>query len=116
MLTNEVVASFARDWRKHGDKALERLRRNRLDVYCKLAVMLVPREHKVEHSSVITGLSDDQLESMIADIQERLDRKAGKLIDVTPKLEIPKPGEPGHKDGIWEHAATSVVTKQQRGK
>ena len=66
-LSDEVISSFLRDWRKHGDKALERVRRTRPEVYCKLAVLLVPKEHKVEHSSVIQGLSDEQLEVMIAD-------------------------------------------------
>ena len=45
-------------------------------MYCKLAVLLVPKEHKVEHTSVISGLSDEQIEAYIADIQDRLDRRA----------------------------------------
>ena len=39
-------------------------------------MLLVPREHKVEQTNVITGLSDEQLEAMIEDIQDRLDRRA----------------------------------------
>jgi hypothetical protein len=51
-LSEEIISSFLRDWHKHGDKALERVRRTQPAVYCKLAVLLVPKEHKVEHTSV----------------------------------------------------------------
>jgi len=115
-LTDEIVASFARDWRKHGDKSLERLRRTNLAVYVKLAVFLVPKEHKVEHTNTYEGLSTEQIEDYIAALQEKLDRKAGKLIDVTPNPPAPEPGDPGYKGGIYAHAATAVAPTRKRRK
>ena len=73
---------------------------------------MVPKEHKVEHSTVISGLTDEQLEVMIADLQDRIDRKNGKLIDV--KLEAPDPGTPGYHSGIYAHAATAVAASRKR--
>ena len=84
-LSEEVISSFLRDWRKHGDKALERVRRTQPAAYCKLAVLLVPKEHKVEQTNTYEGLSTEQIEAYIAAIQERLDRRAAgdqaKVID-----------------------------------
>ena len=84
-LSDEIISSFLRDWRKHGDKALEKVRRTQPAVYCKLAVLLVPKEHKVEHTDTYANLSTEQIEAYIAEIQERLDRRAAgeqaKLIE-----------------------------------
>lgn len=114
-LTNEMVASFVRSWRRHGDKALEKLYRTQVGVYVKMAVLLVPKEHKVEHSNVISGMTDDEIRAAITEIQDSIDRKAGKLVDAVP-LAIPQPGEPGHRDGIWAHAATAVTPGRKRTK
>lgn len=116
-LTNEVVAGMMRAWRRHGDKALDKLARTQPGVFVKMAVLLVPREHKVEHTNTYEGLTTEQIQQYIAAIQDRIDRAAGKLIDQPAvELQVPKPGEPGHKDGIWAHAATSVVTEQRKRK
>ena len=84
-LSEEVISSFLRDWRKHGDKALERVRRTQPAAYCKLAVLLVPKEHKVEQTNTYEGLSTEQIEAYIAAIQDRLNRRAAgdqaKLIE-----------------------------------
>ncbi len=114
-LTNEVVASVLRSWRKHGDKALDKLARTRPDVFVKMAVLLVPREHKVEHTNTYEGLTTEQIQQYIQAIQDRIDRAAGKLLEQPAvELQIPASGESGHRDGIWEHAATSVVTAQRK--
>ena len=84
-LSEEIISSFLRDWRKHGDKALEKVRRTQPAAYCKLAVLLVPKEHKVEHTDTYANLSTEQIEAYIAEIQDRLDRRAAgdqaKMID-----------------------------------
>jgi len=73
--------------------------------YLKVLALLVPREHKVEHSNVIKSLSDEELEAMIEYIETSLAAQAGrsvKLIEgtieptaleatATPALEPPKP-------------------------
>jgi hypothetical protein len=53
----------------------------------KLAVLLVPKEHKVEHTNAYENMSTEQIEAYIAYIQDRLDRRAAgdqaKLIEGT---------------------------------
>ena len=73
-LSDEIVSSFLRDWRKQ-DKALEKVRRTQPAVYCKLAVLLVPKEHKVKHTDTYTNLSTEQI-GLHCRIQDRLDRRA----------------------------------------
>src|SRR5262249_19179262 len=56
--------------------------------YCKILTLLVPREHKVEHSSnPASSLTDEQLADMIADLEERIARRTAgrdtKLIEGT---------------------------------
>jgi hypothetical protein len=83
-LSEEVVCAFLRDFREHGERAIAKVRETQPAAYVKLAVLLVPREHKVEHHNTYEGLSTEQIQQYIAAIQERLDRKAGKLIDGEP--------------------------------
>jgi hypothetical protein len=72
--------------------------------YLKILALLVPREHKVEHSNPLKGLTDEQLEAMIEYIETSLEAQAGappKMIEGTiepktvsatalPVLEPPK--------------------------
>src|SRR5262249_2331144 len=72
--------------------------------YLKILALLVPREHKVEHSNALKNLSDEQLEDMIAYLETSLAAQAGapaKMIEgtiepktvpatVLPVLEPPK--------------------------
>ena len=55
--------------------------------YCKILTLLVPREHKLEHTNPIEALSDEQVANMIAELEERIaSRAAGsdaKLIEGT---------------------------------
>jgi diadenosine tetraphosphate (Ap4A) HIT family hydrolase len=43
----------------------------------KILALLVPREHKVEHSNPLKGLTDEQLEAMIEYIETSLAAQAG---------------------------------------
>ena len=71
--------------------------------YLKILALLVPREHKVEHSNPIKDLTDEQLEAAIEYIETSLAAQAGdpaKVIEGTsrtcsscrlpPELETPK--------------------------
>jgi hypothetical protein len=121
-LSDEIISSFLRDWRKHGDKALEKVRRTQPAVYCKLAVLLVPKEHKVEHTDTYTNLSTEQIQAYIAEIQERLDRRAAgdqaKLIDGDPvettalpvPVEVPKPKR---RNSIMAAADAAVLGRDE---
>ena len=104
-LTEEVICALLRDFRKHGEKAIAKVRREQPGVYLRCLALLVPREHKVEHSNPLKDLTDEQLEAMIEYIESSLAAQAGpsvKLIEGTieptaveatapPALEPPKP-------------------------
>src|SRR5262245_3309589 len=103
-LSEEVICALLRDFRLHGQKAVARVRQTQPAAYLKILALLVPREHKVEHSNLIKELSDEQLEAMIGYIETSLAAQAGgpvKVIDGTiesatvpatalPVLEPPK--------------------------
>ena len=80
------------------------MRQTQPAAYLKILALLIPREHKVEHSNLLKELSDEQLEAMIEYIETSLAAQAGapaKMIEGTmepisvevqrgPLLEPPK--------------------------
>jgi hypothetical protein len=68
-----------RAWDKYGDKALEKCAKNQPAAFCKMYVLLVPREMKVEHSQGIASLTDEQIETAITAIRAMLDQRAAEL-------------------------------------
>ena len=75
-----------RDFRKHGEKAIAKVRRDQPGVYLKVIALLIPREHKVEHSNPLKDLTDEQLEAMNEHIETSLAAQAGaaaKMIEGT---------------------------------
>jgi hypothetical protein len=76
-LSEEVICAFLRDFRQHGQKAVARVRRTQPAAYLKILALLVPREHKVEHSNALKNLSDQELEAMIEFIKSSLEAQAG---------------------------------------
>ncbi len=84
-------------------------------VYCKLAVLLVPREQKVEHVNALTGLSDEQLEAMIAELEERIARRAAgsdaKLIEAVETTALPAPIEVPNR--VMAAADTAVLGRDE---
>ena len=91
-------------FRQHGKKATEKVAREQPASYLKILGLLVPREHKIEHSNPLKDLTDEQLEAMIEYIETTLAAQAGapaKMIEGTiepisvevqrgPLLEPPK--------------------------
>src|SRR5215471_6674352 len=104
-LSEEVICALLRDFREHGEKAIAKVRREQPGVYLRCLTLLIPREHKVQHSNPLKDLTDEQLEAMIEYIETSLAAQAGrsvKLIGGTieptaleataaPALEPPKP-------------------------
>src|SRR5262249_30511635 len=76
-LSEEVICALLRDFRQHGQKAVARVRQTQPAAYLKILALLVPREHKVEHSNLIKDLTDEQLEAMIEYIETSLAAQAG---------------------------------------
>ena len=100
-LSEEVICALLRDFREHGQKAIAKVRRDQPGVYLKVLALLIPREHKVEHSNALKSLSDEELEAMIAYLKASIEAQAGgqaKVIEATverttaapPVLESPK--------------------------
>ena len=71
-----------RDFRKHGEKAIAKVRRDQPGVYLKVIALLIPREHKVEYRNRVKELSDEQLEAAIEYIEAALAAKASGPIKV----------------------------------
>jgi hypothetical protein len=58
------------------------VRRTQPAAYLKILALLVPREHKVQHSNPIKDLTDEQLEAMIEYIKTSLEAQAGDPVKV----------------------------------
>jgi hypothetical protein len=50
-LSEEVICALLRGFRKHGEKAVAKVRRMQPAAYLKICALLVPKEMKLEHSS-----------------------------------------------------------------
>jgi len=89
-------------FREQGKKAIEKVARNQPAVYLKILALLVPREHKVEHSNAIKDMTTEQIERSIELIQEMLrQREAGanaKVVEgVAEPAALPAPRKPRRK-------------------
>jgi hypothetical protein len=88
--------------RQHGRKAIEKVGRTQPAALLKIIALTLPKEHKVEHSRLVSELSDQQLNAMIEALSARLEARAAgidvpPLIDVTPDDEVialPVPDQP----------------------
>jgi hypothetical protein len=97
LVNKAFLQSMARAWAKYRDKALEKCAKKQPAAFCKMYVLLVPREMKVEHSPGVASLTDEQLETAIAAIREMLDARekaldAGELIEgKAERVALPAP-------------------------
>jgi len=120
-LNGEFIAALLRDFRHGGPKAIERVRRTQPAAYLKILALLVPREHKVQHSNPIKDLTDEQLEAAIEYIEAALAAKAGDQANViegrvepaalpAPELE-PQRQRPNR---LLEHADTAIGPRERK--
>ena len=70
-----------RDFSKHGEKAIAKVRRTQPAAYLKCLALLVPREHKVEHSNPLKVMSDEQLDEALAALRQLLADRAAAALD-----------------------------------
>ena len=101
-LNAETIAELHRAFRIGGRQAINKVMRNQPAVFLKLLVLLVPREHKVEHSNAIKDMTDEQIERSIELIKEMLaQREAGanaKVVEgVAEPAALPAPRKPRRK-------------------
>src|SRR5262245_20502534 len=77
-LNADTIREMHLAFRRGGRKAIEKVMRNQPAVFLKLLVLLVPREHKVEHGNAIKDMTTEQIERSIELIKEMLaEREAG---------------------------------------
>jgi hypothetical protein len=118
-LSEEVICALLRDFRQHGQKAVARVRQTQPAAYLKVLALLVPREHKVEHSNLLKELSDEQLEAMIEYIETSLAAQAGapaKMIEGTiePKTALPVLEPPKRKPNRLMMEVDTAIGPQER--
>ena len=65
MLNQEFMQALLLHFRQHGKKAIEKVAREQPAAYLKILALLVPREHKVEHSNAIKDMTTEQIERSI---------------------------------------------------
>src|SRR6516162_8264135 len=115
-LSEEVICALLRDFRQHGQKAVARVRQTQPAAYLKILALLVPREHKVEHSNVIKSLSDQELETMIEYLKTSLEAQAGgsiRVIEGTIEPEAATAHAPKPKNRLMLEADTAVGPRER---
>ena len=120
-LNGEFIAALLRDFRHGGPKAIERVRRTQPAAYLKILALLVPREHKVQHSNPIKDLTDEELEVAIEYISGALAAKAGDQANViegrVEPAALPAPElEPQRKrpNRLLEHVDSAVGPRERK--
>ena len=96
VLSEEVICALLRDFRKHGEKAIAKVRRDQPGVYLKVIALLIPRQDKLEHTNTIKTMTDEELESAIAILNEMMAAQAvgsAHLIEMKAQpAALPAPG------------------------
>jgi hypothetical protein len=82
LLNQEFMQALLLHFRQHGKKAIEKVAREQPASYLKILGLLVPREHKVEHSGGVKAMSDEEIEQAIELIQTMLAARAGEAAKV----------------------------------
>src|SRR5262245_43838255 len=122
LLNQEFMQALLLHFRQHGKKAIEKVAREQPASYLKILGLLVPREHKVEHSNPIKDMTDEQLEQAIEFIEKMLAAQAEntKVIEGTKTpTALPAPTEleqPHRKrsNRLLEHVDTAVGPRGNR--
>jgi len=121
-LSEAVICAFYRDFSKHGEKTIAKVRRDKPGVWLKVLAQLIPRQHEIEHRNVLKELSDEELEALIAHLEASLEAQAHdrlKVIEGTieptaveatpsPALDPPKP-----KNRLMVEADTAVGPRER---
>src|SRR6266581_954757 len=71
-LSEAVICALLRDFSKHGEKAIAKVRRTQPAAYLKICALLVPKEMKLEHTNPLSSLSDEELDQALAALRAML--------------------------------------------
>src|SRR6516225_11247755 len=115
-LSEEVICALLRDFRKHGEKAIAKVRRDQPGVYLKVIALLIPREHKVEHRNRVKELSDEQLEAMVEYLETSLEAQARgsvRVIEGTIEPAAATAHAPKPKNRLMLEADTAVGPRER---
>src|SRR5215471_10695948 len=74
-LNADTIREMHAAFRRGGRAAIDKVMKQQPAVFLKLLVLLVPRDMRVEHSSTIKQMSDEQIEQAIELIQEMLAKR-----------------------------------------
>ena len=116
LLNQEFIQALLLHFREHGKKAIEKVAREQPASYLKILALLVPREHKLEHSNVLKNLTDEQLEAMIEYIETSLAAQAGapaKMIEGTIEPAAATAHAPKSKNRLMLEADTAVGPRER---
>jgi Family of unknown function (DUF5681) len=92
-LSEEVICALLRDFRKHGEKAIAKVRRTQPAAYLKVLALLVPKEMKVERSQSLKSMTDEELDAAIDAVRAMIAAGDGaKIIEGTAEaVALPAP-------------------------
>ena len=98
----DFLLALAADFKQHGASAIEKVRKQQFAAYMKICALLVPREMRLEHTSAIKSMSDEQLEQAIEALQAMLAQQEAvanaKVIEALPEpAALPAPAKPERK-------------------
>src|SRR5262245_22839206 len=94
LFSKAFVEALLEDFRRWGAEAIVRVRTETPAAYLRVCATLVPKELKVERSSGVKAMTDEQIEATIEAIQAMLERRAGegtKVIEGAAKVALPAP-------------------------
>jgi hypothetical protein len=87
------MSALLRDFLQGGPAAIAKVRKYQPAAYMKICALLVPREHKVEHSNAIEALTDEELEAMIEHLKASLAAQAqgaAVILQSLPRSRLPR--------------------------
>src|SRR5262249_33290493 len=118
-LSEAVICALLRDFDKHGEKAIARVREENPGMYLKVIAMVIPRQHKVEHRNPLSGLSDEELAAMVEHLEQQVRGDQAKLIegDAVEPTALPAPVEalkPRRQNKVMEAADTAIGPRERK--
>ena len=94
-LNADTIREMHKAFRRGGAQAINKVMRNRPEMFLKLLVLLVPRELQIEHSGGVKAMTDEEIEQSIEIIKAMLaEREAGANAKVIGGIAQPVPALP----------------------
>jgi hypothetical protein len=68
-LSDAFISALCEDFIAHGAAAIEKVRKVKPEIYLRVIARIIPREMHVRNESVMSGLSDEQLNETISAVR-----------------------------------------------